>query len=168
MKRKASFPFAFRSFIRTFDNVEGTATWKWKEKRAFLLHFARLFVPLQAIYEHTDETTISMAIAFGISADATVVVVARSWECPCQQRLLGVRQPHSTSRSSVVKYHSCQRLCALSVCNATVPDGVHRIRCSHFVGTPNRYCQTIGQTAVCCWPPSFPPCSSCLYLNKRV
>ena len=35
-------------------------------------------VPLQAIYEHKDETTISLAIAFGISADAAVVVVTRS------------------------------------------------------------------------------------------
>ena len=39
-------------FLLAYSNfglaLEGTFARKWKEKQAFLLHFARLFVPLQA------------------------------------------------------------------------------------------------------------------------
>jgi len=46
-KRKVVFSFVLRSLNRTFDlSAQGTFTRKCKEKRVFLLHFARLIVPL--------------------------------------------------------------------------------------------------------------------------
>jgi len=48
-RKKLKILLAFYSLIRTFDlMVEGTLAQKLKEKQVFLLHFAHLFVPLQA------------------------------------------------------------------------------------------------------------------------